>query len=256
MKRLLIGGPGLSSMVLLFAIWEIVARLKLLNPIVFPTFTRVIEALYSLAAGPVLWENVGASLQRAVTGFILASVLGIALGLAIGWSRTANAWLAAPLEFFRQLPPLAMLPVFLLILGLGFKAQIAMVIWAAIWPIMLNTANGCREVDPALIKAARSFGMNRMQMFTKLVLPSSLPMISTGLRLGGTYALLVLVGAEMVGAQSGIGYLIINSQYTLQVPEMYAGILTVAALGLLLNVALLHFEAWMSRWRDNSPPGS
>src|SRR5439155_21403680 len=185
-----------------------------------------VQALYDLARSGVLWTHVGASLRRSATGFAIACGAGISLGLILGWTARGRQWLAAPLEFCRQIPPLAIFPVFLLTLGLGFKAQVAMVIWAAVWPIMLNTINGCQQVDPALVKAARSFGLNQRTMFAKVVLPSSLPMISTGLRLGGTYALLVLVGAEMVGAQSGIGYLIISSQYALQVPNMYAGILT------------------------------
>jgi NitT/TauT family transport system permease protein len=221
------------------------------NPIIVPPFSKVMTAWWHLSDSGVLWKHVSASLRRAVTGFAIAAGAGIVLGLAIGWIATARIWLAAPLEFFRQIPPLAIFPVFLLLLGLGFHAQVAMVVWAAVWPIMLNTINGCQQVDPSLVKAARSFGMSRRSMFAKVVLPSALPMISTGLRLGGTYALLVLVGAEMVGAQSGIGYLIISSQYALRVPDMYAGILTIAVLGLILNFILIRLERYMSKWREH-----
>jgi len=241
------------SMGILFALWEIAPRVGWVNEIIVPPASTVMQALYDLARSGVLWDNVSASLRRAATGFAIACAGGIGLGLVLGWSSHGRRWLAAPLEFFRQIPPLAIFPVFLLILGLGFRAQVAMVVWAAIWPIMLNTISGCQQVDPALVKAARSFGMKQRTMFAKVVLPSSLPMISTGVRLGGTYALLVLVGAEMVGAQSGIGYLIINSQYALQIPNMYAAIITIALLGLTLNFLLLRLEAWMSKWREHEP---
>lgn len=239
------------AMVCLFGLWEIASRLHWLNPLVFPPFSRVVVALYDLGSTGELWHHVGASLRRGLTGFSIAIVFGISLGLLLGSSARGRRWLNAPLEFFRQVPPLAILPALLLILGIGFRAQVAMVIWAAIWPIMLNTINGCRQVDPTLVKAARAYGAGRFQLFGKVIIPAALPNISTGLRLGGTYSLLVLVGAEMVGAQSGIGYLIISSQYNLRVPDMYAGILTLAILGLILNVVLLRFEARMSRWRDS-----
>jgi NitT/TauT family transport system permease protein len=208
------------------------------------------SAEYELARTGELWHHISESLRRGLTGFALAAVIGVALGLLLGASARGRRWLSAPLEFFRQVPPLAILPALLLILGIGFRAQVAMVIWAAVWPIMLNTINGCRQVDPTLIKAARAYGARQRHIFMKVILPSALPNISTGLRLGGTYSLLVLVGAEMVGAQSGIGYLILNSQYNLRVPDMYAGIITLAILGLVLNIVLIRFETRMSRWRD------
>lgn len=240
---------GVVSIAVFLLIWQLIADLKLVAAFSLPPFTTVVAATWDLAKSGLLWSDVSVSLLRAGIGFALAIVVGIGVGLAIGWSGAASRWLSAPMEFFRQLPPLAIYPVFLLFLGLGLRSQIAMVFWGSVWPILLNTINGCQQVDTTLTKAARSYGVSRWQMFTKVVLPSAVPVISTGVRLGGTYALLVLVGAEMIGAQNGIGFLILNSQNTLEVPDMYAGILVLACLGLILNFVLLRLEKRITRWR-------
>jgi len=240
---------GVAAVAAFLLLWQLVSELQLVDTFSLPPFTTVVAATYDLAKTGLLWSDIGISLLRAGCGFALALVVGIGVGLAIGWSRSASRWLSAPMEFFRQMPPLAMYPVFLLFLGLGLKSQIAMVFWGSVWPILLNTINGCQQVDDTLTKAARSYGVSRWQMFTKVVLPSAIPVISTGVRLGGTYALLVLVGAEMIGAQNGIGFLILNSQDTLEVPNMYSGILILACLGLILNFLLLRLERRITRWR-------
>jgi NitT/TauT family transport system permease protein len=246
------GWPTVISMLVFFGLWELITRLELVNQLSLPRFTRVLDAIWHLMfVTGSLWGDLAASLERAAIGFVLALIVGVALGLSVGWSDTLSRWLSGPLEFFRQLPPLAMFPVFLLFLGIGMKSQIAMVFWGSMWPILLTSAAGCQQVDPVLVKAARSYGVTKWQMFSKVVLPSAIPMIATGIRLGGTYALLVLVAAEMIGAEDGIGFLIMNSQYTLQIPDMYAGILVLACLGLLLNFVLVRVERSISKWRTH-----
>jgi NitT/TauT family transport system permease protein len=142
--------------------------------------------------------------------------------------------------------------VFLLFLGLGFRAQVAIVIWAAIWPILLNTVTGAQGVDERLKKAARTLGAGRRDIFLKVELPSALPTIMTGMRLGASYAFLVLVAAEMVGADSGIGFIILNNQFTFRIPQMYAAILILACLGILLNYGLLWLERRLTPWRGHA----
>lgn len=243
-------GLGLTVVALFFLVWEAASRFEIVDSFTLPPFSTVMEALYDLFKSGELMDAVLASLGRAAAGFGLAAIVGVVLGLAIGWSALASKSLSPVLELFRQLPTLAMYPVFILFLGLGFKAQVAMVFWGSLWPILLNTVNGCRQIDPTLVKAARSYDVSNWQMFVTVLLPSAIPVISTGLRLGGTYALLVLVAAEMIGPQSGIGFLILNSQYNIQIPNMYAAILVLAVMGLILNAALVRAEKRITRWQQ------
>lgn len=233
-------------------LWELLAVLEVLNPILLPGPIRVMDAALTYFTSGVIWEHLLASVRRAALGFSLAAALGLTLGMLIGRIRLIDRFVGPLIEVFRQLPPLALFPVMILLLGLGFRSQVAIVLWASLWPILLNTISGTRQTDPTLIKAARSLGCSRLQTFTKVVLPSAVPTIATGLRLGGSYSLLVLVAAEMIGANSGLGFLIVNRQYNFLIPEMYAAIVILAVLGTLVNFALVAFEGRMTRWQQET----
>ncbi|MDD6793770.1 MAG: ABC transporter permease subunit, partial [Thermobifida fusca] len=144
---------------------------------------------------------------------------------------------------------LALLPVFVLLFGIGETSKIALVVYACTFPILLNTITGVRTVDPLLVKAAVSLGFSPVSVFTKVVLPAAVPSVFTGIRMAGTSSILVLVAAEMVGARSGLGYLVQASQLNFQITHMYAGIIAIAAVGLLLNQLLVSLERRFSRWR-------
>ena len=150
---------------------------------------------------------------------------------------------------FRNTAALALLPVFVLILGLGETSKIAIIFYACSWPILLNTVSGVRTVDPLLIKSARSLGLGPLRLFQKVVLPAAVPTIFTGIRLAGAYSILILIAAEMVGAKAGLGYLINYAQYNFAVPDMYAGIITISAIGLVVNQLLVLTERRFSTWR-------
>ena len=154
------------------------------------------------------------------------------------------------LVIFLNTAALALLPVFTLILGIGETSKIAIILYASVWPILYNTISGVRNVDPLLIKSARSLGLSHFALFQKVILPAAVPTIFTGVRLAGAASILVLVATEMVGAKAGLGYLILNSQYNFQIPHMYAGILTVSAIGVAFNYLLLSLERRFSTWRS------
>jgi NitT/TauT family transport system permease protein len=236
-----------------FATWELLSRTGVLNPVLIPAPTRVIASVVRYFTSGEIWEHVGVSLQRATFGFAIACAIALPLGLLIGWFRIFDRLVGPVIEVFRQLPPLALFPVMIILFGLGFRAQVAIVVWASVWPVLLNTISGTRQVDPTLVKAAKSLGAGQYQIFRTVVLPSAVPVISTGLRLGGSYALLVLVAAEMIGANSGLGFLIINRQYNFRIPQMYAAITILAWLGLTVNYLLVAFERRMTRWQQWIP---
>jgi NitT/TauT family transport system permease protein len=192
---------------------------------------------------------VRASLVRSAAGFALALVLAVPLGAAIAWYRPVRELASPVLELFRNTAALALLPVFVLILGIGEVSKVAIVLYACFFPILLNTISGVATVDQQLLRSARVLGLSPVTTFRKVVFPAALPTIFTGIRIAGAAAVLVLIAAEMIGATAGLGYLINYSQYNFLIPQMYAAILTTSAVGLAVNYSLVALERRLSRWR-------
>jgi NitT/TauT family transport system permease protein len=235
----------------LLAVWETLPRLNLVDPTFLPPLSEVLVAWWRLLVTGQLAQHVEASLLRSLSGFGLAIVLAVPLGLLIGWYRPVATLLNPLLEVFRNTAALALLPVFVLILGLGETSKVAIILYGCAWPILLNTISGVRTVDPLLIKSARSFGLSPVRLFQKVILPAAVPTIFTGIRLAGAYSILILIAAELVGAKAGLGYLITYAQFNFDVPDMYAGIITISAIGLVINQLLIHLERRFSTWRTS-----
>ncbi|MEV7009801.1 ABC transporter permease [Streptosporangium sp. NPDC051022] len=258
-RRLLRGAARLAvaagrrtvAVAVLAALWEALPRLGVLDPTFLSPLSEVLAAWRDLLLSGELLDHTQASLARALAGFALAIVLAIPLGLLIGWYEPLADLLNPVLELFRNTAALALLPVFVLVLGLGETSKISIILYACAWPILLNTIAGVKGVDPLLVKSARSMGLGPLRLFQKVILPAAVPTVFTGVRLGGAYSILVLVAAEMVGAKAGLGYLINYAQFNFRVPEMYAGILTISVLGLLFNQLLVRLERRFSTWRTS-----
>jgi NitT/TauT family transport system permease protein len=233
------------------ALWE-VGPLYLIAPstrVFLPPLHEVLLAWGKLFESGSIQGHLAASLSRSVAGFGIAVAAGVSLGLLIAWYGRLNAVLNPLLELFRNTAALALLPVFTLLLGIGEESKVTIVAYAAFFPVLLNTIAGVKTVDPLLIRAAKSLGLNSFRLFQKVILPSAVPTIFTGIRMAGTASVLVLIAAEMVGAKAGLGYLIVNAQSSFLIPDMYAGILTVSLLGLGVNFLLVALERHFSRWR-------
>ena len=240
-----------AAVVLFLLLWEYGTQ-YLLDParkVFLPPLHVVLQAWWGLVEDGQLQQHVAASLTRSVIGFSVAVVAGIGLGLVVAWYDGLREFLTPLLEAFRNTAALALLPVFVLLLGIGETSKISIVAYASFFPVLLNTIAGVRTVDPLLVRAARSLGLGSLRLFQKVVLPSAVPTIFTGIRMAGTASILVLIAAEMVGAKAGLGYLIVNAQSSFQIPDMYAGILTVSLFGLLVNLLLVRLEQHFSRWR-------
>ena len=229
-------------------LWEIVPRAHWVEPAFLPPFSEVMRTGWRLLANGQLAQHAAASLSRSLVGFALAIAYAIPLGLLIGWNRRLAVVVNPFLEMLRNTAALALLPVFILLLGIGEASKIAIVVYSCSFPILLNTVSGVRGADPLLIKCARTMGLSQFQLFYKVILPSAVPTIFVGIRLAGAYSLVVLVAAEMIGAKAGLGYLIIYSQYNFQIPEMYVGIITIMLLGVTINQALWAIERRLTRW--------
>ncbi len=168
--------------------------------------------------------------------------LAIPLGLFMGQIRAVEQALDPILQFFRQTSALALYPVFILLLGLGEASKVFVIFWATLFPILLATIGGVKEVDRKLIEMAATFGASRLPVFRRVVLPASIPSIFVGLRLSATTALLLLIAAEMIGANKRLGFQVMNAQYNFQIPQMFAAILLLALLGLSANAALVALQ--------------
>ncbi|SFP77925.1 NitT/TauT family transport system permease protein [Bradyrhizobium sp. Ghvi] len=245
------GALGCRSLLLiaLLSIWEAAPRLGLVDPVFLPPFSEVIAAGWQLAQTGELYDDVSASLLRALSGFLISVALIVPLGLLVGWYARLGNLLNQLIEICRNTAPLALLPVFILLLGIGEMSKITMVIYSCAWPLLLNTIAAVRQVDPLLIKSARTMGATAPQLFRKVILPAALPTIFVGIRLASASAMLVLVASEMVGAKAGLGYLIINSQYSFLIPQMYFGILGITVIGLAFNAVLQTLERRFMRWK-------
>jgi NitT/TauT family transport system permease protein len=239
------------AVAVLLAAWQLVPSLGLVERTFLPPLTEVLQAWWKLAASGELWTDAHVSLQRSLTGFGIALAVGIPLGLIIGWYPIAAELLSPVLAIFLNTAAIALLPVFTLILGIGETSKISIIVYASVWPILYNTISGVRHVDPLLVKSARSLGVTHLRLFQKVILPAAVPTIFTGVRLAGAASILVLITTEMVGAKAGLGYLILNAQFNFQIPQMYAGILTVSAIGVAFNYLLLSLERRFSTWRTS-----
>ena len=240
---------GSLAIGLFLLLWETAPRLGLVDRTFLPPVSEVATAWWGLVQDGSLWTNTRASLYRAAAGFSLALLIAVPLGLLLGWYRPLATVLSPLLELFRNTAALALLPVFVLVLGIGETSKVAIVTYSCLWPVLLNTIAGVKGVDPLLVRAARSMGLSPLRLFQKVVLPGAVPTIFTGVRLAGAYSMLVLLAAELVGAKAGLGYLITADQSSFLIPQMYAGIVTISLLGMAINVALQLLERRATRWR-------
>ena len=248
-------GPFLSryGLVLSFlAAWQISSVFGWINPAVFPPLDAIVGALWKGISSGALIDDIGISLQRAGIAFASAVIIGIPLGLFMGQVAAVERALDPLLQFFRQTSALALYPVFILLLGLGEASKVFVIFWATLFPILLSTIGGVKEVDGKLIEMARTYGAGPLTIFRRVVLPASVPAIFVGLRLSATTALLLLIAAEMIGANKGIGFQVMNAQYNFQIPLMFAAILLLALLGLAANAVLVVLQRKLCRWSQPS----
>ncbi|MFD3547764.1 ABC transporter permease [Streptomyces sp. NPDC058655] len=238
-----------AALLALLAVWETAPRLGLVDATFLPPVSEVAVAWWELLGNGQLGTHVSASLVRSFGGFGIAVAVAVPLGLLIGWYRPVAALLGPLLEVFRNTAALALLPVFVLLLGIGETSKVSIVVYACVWPILLNTISAVSNADPTLVKLARSMDLSTPRLFQKVILPASVPAVFTGIRLAGAVSILVLVAAEMIGAKAGLGYLINASQFNFAIPQMYAGIVTISAIGVASNQLLVTIERRLSVWR-------
>lgn len=226
----------------LVVVWDLALRSGLVDFETIPGPTETVRAWYDAGASGDLWTALAHTIKVFAESFVVASAAGLVLGLAIGLNRAAYGYLHGVLEFLRFVPPVALIPVVLLITGFTDRSEVLIAGFASLWPVMLNTATGVESVDPQLRELGRSLSMNRRQMLTKLVFPAALPMVTVGLRIAMSLCLIMVITTEIVAIPRGLGRELVTASSTLHPDLVYAYLLTIGVLGSLLNVAFRSVE--------------
>jgi NitT/TauT family transport system permease protein len=246
MKRI---WPPLLVAALLIALWW--TAVALTHSVIFPSPWQVLTGIWELARDGSLWEHIGASLFRVGTGFALAVLFAIPLGLWMGWVQGAYATLNPLFQMLRPISPIAWIPIAILWFGVGNESPVFLIFMASVFPMIVQTVAGVHTIERRYLRAAENFGVSRSTLFRKVVIPAVLPQIIVGMRIGLGVAWLVVVAAEMIALHSGLGYLIIDSRnagnrYDLVI----AGMIVIGLIGLLLDGAMRLLEGLKSvRWR-------
>lgn len=241
---------SILSPLLVLVLWEMLVRTGVLDRRFFPAPTTVVLVLLEMIQTGEIFDHLVSSLQRIIAGFILGAIPGIILGMLMGWSRGVRAFLDPIVAATYPIPKLSLLPLIIILFGIGEMSKIVVVAIAGFFIVLISTAAGVRRIDPTLLQAAHNYGAHGGKLFSKVILPASLPAIFTGLRLALGTSLLIIVAAEFVAAKQGIGYLIWLSWSTLSVGEMYAGLVVIALLGLLFTTGLERLGKKLMPWAE------
>jgi ABC-type nitrate/sulfonate/bicarbonate transport system permease component len=226
-----------------------VVLLKLFNPIFLPGPWLVLDSLAELAAKGQLAGHVAATLERVAVGFGTGAVAGVALGLAAGALAPVRHVVEPLVELLRPIPPLALLPMFIVWVGIGEPSKVAFITYATFFPVFLTTVTGVRQIDPVLLRAAQSLGARGVALFVRVILPAALPDVLTGLRLGVALAFFVIVISEFIGAEQGLGFLINDGRNFFQVPQMLGAAVVLGLLGYAGNELVRLLERRLTRWQ-------
>jgi sulfonate transport system permease protein len=229
--------------------WQVLAELRLISPIFFPSPARAIAVLVDRVRDQSIWLPIGATGLRMLLGWAVASLLGVVLGAAIGSSRLARNLLEPTLEFVRPLPASAVIPVAVLFLGLSNQMSLAVIAFGAIWPVLLASVHGFSSVQPELRQVSDVLGFGRSEFIRKIALPSALPDIIAGLRVSLSIALILAVVTEMQASLPGLGWDIFYAQRIYRSADLYAGLIVLGAMGFAANQLLVQVEQRALRWR-------
>jgi ABC-type nitrate/sulfonate/bicarbonate transport system permease component len=243
----------LSAVAAFLVLWSLVSGavviLQLFNPIFLPGPWLVLGNVLDMAMRGQLWMHLAATLERVAVGFGTGAGLGVGLGLAAGHLRPIRAVVEPLVELLRPIPPLAVLPMFIVWVGIGETSKIGFITYATFFPIFLTTVTGVRQIDPLLLRAAQSLGARGLGLFTRVILPAALPDILTGLRLGVALAFFVIVISEFIGAEHGLGYLINDGRNFFLVPQMLGAAIVLGLLGYAGNGLVRLLERRLTRWQ-------
>ena len=240
---------GTIAVLVFLAAWQWAGTSGLVSPLFISAPSRIWRAFVLLAKSGELAKHVIVSGQEFLLGFALAILIGIPLGILMGWYRRLDALLDPFMNAFYATPRIALLPLIIIWLGIGINSKIAIVFLGAVFAVLISTISGIRNLDETLLGAARSFGASDLQIFRTVALPGSVPFIISGIRLGLGHALIGVVVGELYGSTAGIGYLISLSSNNFQTDRVFVGVAIVAGAGIFFTIVFRRIEAHFQSWR-------
>ncbi len=242
----------IAAPLLLLAIWELLSRGGVLNPIFWPRPSSLIDTFWRMVTKEGLMTDIRISLLRIIGGFLLGAVPAVVLGLAMGLFWPVRVFFMPLASAIYAIPKIAVLPLVIIAFGIGEASKLVIVAVSIFFLVALNTMSGVLEIDPTYRDAARNLGASRWELFYSVALPGALPQIFTGLRLGLGFALIVIVGAEFLAAKRGIGYQIWEDYQTLRIKQMFVGLVVTAMMGWGLTMLLTGLERLAMPWRRSA----
>lgn len=242
---------GLAAVLIFLAIWQGIAFARLVPPLFLPGPLDIWYALVDYVSDGSIWPDLTVSGEELAYGYLLAIAVGLPIGLLAGWYRRANMALEPFINFMNAMPRIALVPLFIIWFGIGIWSKVAIIFLSAIFPILINTQAGIRNLDAGWVKAARSFGASDLQIFRTVALPGAIPFILTGMRIGVGHALIGVVVGELVAARAGIGLMMATAGTSFQTAKVFAGLVIVSSAGVLLvyliSLVERRFQAWRPR---------
>jgi ABC-type nitrate/sulfonate/bicarbonate transport system permease component len=240
---------GVLGILAFFSAWELATRLEILNPFYFPPFSKIVAKGVELFVNGTIWQHMWFSLTNFAVGFVIAVVLGVIAGVPMGWYKGISKTFDPLLSGIYATPLIALLPLIIMLFGLGPLSKIIMTVLAAVFPILINTMTGIANTDNRLITMSRAFGATDSTIFLKVSVPGSLPYIVAGMRVALGRALVYIVVAEQYGAAMGLGYLSSVAAQRFQMAAMFVPIVIIACLGAGLNELLKLIEKRLEKWK-------
>ena len=235
------------SIIGLLVLWEVLA-LAINNPLFLPPLSEVLVTTWEHLKSGELLSDIAISTFRCVSGFALACVIGVPLGILMGWSARWDDFWAFIISFSNPIPKLGLIPLFILWLGIGEASKVGIIAAGALFPILINTYSGVRGVGKFWLWRAATVGANQLEILQKVILPAALPNILAGARLGMAVSWILVLGAEMVAAQMGLGFRILYGQQTFDTRLVFSGLLTIAIIGFAFDCGILGLSSVMCRW--------
>lgn len=221
--------------IVIIVVWQFVSAINLINPSIFPGPIAVVEAAIRDVPVYRLLQHIGISLVRVIFGFFIGAVLGVFIGIVSGWYRKLGNVLQAPIELIRPIPPIAWIPIAIFWLGLGEASKIFIILLGSFFPIFTNTFKGMYNINPEILQAGRILGLKGIRLLFRVAFPATLPDIATGMRVGWSYSFGLMVAAELIAADSGLGYMIMHARELGQIAVIVYGVIIIGLLNLFTD---------------------